>query len=75
MGSLTTQERKEPDQPVAGGEEPMAGGEEPGYYFGEIPCLGSQGQMFSCLGVQVGLVSILQNLSISHLPLSVALHQ
>ena len=51
-GSLTAQEKKEPEEFVAVGEEPR-------HYFGEIPCLGSQGQMFSCLGVQVSLVPML----------------
>ena len=68
LGSLTAQERKE-------SEEPLAVGEEPRHYFEEIPCLGSWGQKVLMPGVQMGLVPMLQNLRFSHLPLSVAPHQ
>ena len=50
MGSLTTQEKKEP-------EELVAVGEEPGHYFGEIPCFGSRGQKVLMPEIQVSLSS------------------
>ena len=67
-GSLTAQERKE-------SEEPLAVGEEPGRYVGELPYPGSWGQKVLMPGVQMGLVPMLQNLRFSHLPVSVAPHQ
>ena len=68
VGSLTAQERKE-------SEEPLAVGEEPGRYVGELPDPGSWGQKVLMPGVQMGLVPMLQNLRFSHLPVSVAPHQ
>ena len=68
VGSLTAQERKE-------SEEPLAVGEEPGRYVGELPYPGSWGQKVLMPGVQMGLVPMLQNLRFSHLPVSVAPHQ
>ena len=68
VGSLTAQERKE-------SEEPLAVGEEPGRYVGELPYPGSWGQNVLMPGVQMGLVPMMQNLRFSHLPLSVAPHQ
>ena len=66
--SLTAQERKQ-------SEEPLAVGEEPGRYVGELPYPGSWGQNVLMPGVQMGLVPMMQNLRFSHLPLSVAPHQ
>ena len=67
-GSLTAQERKEP-------EEPWLVGRSPGRYVGELLCLGSWGHTFLMTGVQGRLVPVLQNLRFSHRPLSVASHQ
>ena len=59
-GSLTAQEKKEPEEFVAVGEEPR-------HYFGEIPCLGSWGQKVLMPRIQVSLVPMVQILRFSHL--------
>ena len=59
-GSLTAQERKE-------SEEPLAVGEEPGRYVGELPYPGSWGQKVLMPRIQVSLVPMVQILRFSHL--------
>ena len=67
VGSLTAQERKEP-------EEPWLVGENQGIMFGKSPALVPKVKVLMP-GVQVSLVPMVQILRISHLPLSVAPHQ
>ena len=66
VGSLTSQERKEP-------EESWLLGRSQGI-VGESPCLGSRGHMFLRPRIQESLVQVVQILRFSHLPLSVAPH-
>ena len=65
MGSLTAQERKE-------SEEPLAVEEEPGRYVWELPFPVFPGEKVLMPRVQVGPVPMVQILRISHLPLSVS---
>ena len=67
VGSLTAQERKEP-------EESWLLGRSQGV-VGECPCLDSWGHMFLRPRIQESLVPVVQILRFSHLPLSVSPHR
>ena len=67
VGSLTSQERKEP-------EESWLLGRSQGV-VGECPCLDSWGHMFLRPRIQESLAPVVQILRFAHLPLSVAPHR